>query len=181
MEKKCIIDAPLLDIILRRLCQELTEKHGVFENSVILGLQKGGVCLAQRLQHHLSSALKAEVPTGFLDVTFYRDDFRRRETPLQANKTQVPFVLEKKKVILVDDVLYTGRTVRAALDAMLAFGRPAAVELLVLVNRRYSRHLPIEPNYTGHEVNTLASQHVSVEWQENGDGQDGVWLLDKAD
>ncbi len=114
---------------------------------------------------------------GFLDITFYRDDFRRRDIPLEANTTSVPFIIENQKVILVDDVLYTGRSVRAALDAMIAFGRPSKVELLVLVNRRYSRDLPIQADYTGLSVNTMPSQRVLVEWENHGAKKDNVWLV----
>ena len=104
---------------------------------------------------------------GDLDITFYRDDFRRRENPLIPNSTQLEFSLENKKVVLVDDVLYTGRSVRAALDALLDFGRPSSVELLVLIDRRLSRHVPIQPDYVGHTVDVIADERVRVEWGKN--------------
>ena len=110
-------------------------------------------------------------------MTFYRDDFRRRDEPIKANTTSIPFVIEDMNVILIDDVLYTGRSVRAALDAMIAFGRPQKVELLVLINRRYSRDLPIAPDYVGKNVNTVQSQHVLVEWKEQGAENDNIWLI----
>lgn len=178
MEKKQIIDSKLLDIILSRLCQEVVENHQNFEDTVLLGLQPRGIQLADRVQSRLLELTGQKVPLGYLDVTFYRDDFRRRDTPLQANKTQIDFALENKKVILIDDVLYTGRTVRSALDAMLAFGRPKKVELLILINRRYTRHLPVAPDYWGQEVNTLTSQHVEVEWHEKTGKPDVIWLLE---
>ncbi len=177
MEKKLIIQAALLDIILSRLCQEIVENHQNFENTVLIGLQPRGIQLSDRIQARLLEQTQQKVPLGYLDVTFYRDDFRRRETPLQPNKTKIDFTIEGKEVILVDDVLYTGRTVRAALDAMLAFGRPKKVELLALIERRYSKHLPVSPNYLGLEVNTLQSQRVEVEWQERTGNPDAVWLL----
>jgi len=177
MEKKQIINAKLLDIILSRLCQEVVENHQNFEDTVLIGLQPRGIQLANRIHKRLLELSGQKVPLGYLDVTFYRDDFRRRDTPLQANKTQIDFAIEGKKVILIDDVLYTGRTVRSALDAMLAFGRPKKVELLTLINRRYSRHLPIAPDYLGQEVNTLNSQYVEVEWQEKTGKPDVIWLL----
>lgn len=180
MQKRLILDGPLLEITISRLGQQLIENHHLFEDSVILGLQPRGVFLASRIHHYLQQQTGVNIPLGQLDSTFYRDDFRRREKPIKANTTHVPFIIENKKVILIDDVLYTGRSIRAALDAMIAFGRPEAVELLVLVNRRYSRELPIEPTYVGRSVNTLHSQRVLVEWQEQGAGKDQIWLIEKA-
>jgi pyrimidine operon attenuation protein/uracil phosphoribosyltransferase len=113
-----------------------------------------------------------------LDITFFRDDFRRREKPLSANTTKIDFLIEGKKVVLIDDVLYTGRTVRAALDAMLAFGRPESVDCLVLIDRKYTRNLPIEANYIGKAVHTLEKQRVKVELREQGFEQDSVWLVE---
>ena len=153
MQKRLVIDSQLLNITIDRLCQQLIENHNNFEDSVILGLQPRGVFLAERITQKLKKLLKKEINLGYLDVTFYRDDFRKKDTPLIANETKVPFLVEDKKVILVDDVLYTGRSVRAAMDAMIAFGRPRRVELLVLVDRKYSRDLPIQPNYRGIDVN----------------------------
>ena len=112
-----------------------------------------------------------------MDTTFHRDDFRRRETPAKASETRVTFVIEGKKVVLIDDVLFTGRTVRAAMDAMIAFGRPAKVELLVLVHRKYKRDLPIAADYVGRYVNTIASQRVLVELQAQGHKQNRIWLV----
>lgn len=178
MQKRLILDSNLLDITISRLCQQLIENHDDFSGSVILGLQPRGVFLADRIKQKLRDFQK-EVPTGYLDATFHRDDFRRRDNPIKAKATHVPFLLEDKKVILVDDVLFTGRTVRAALDAMLAFGRPGIVELLILINRKYSRDFPIEPNYTGKSVNTIQSQHVHVEWKEQGAKEDSIWLVSK--
>ncbi len=162
-----------------RLCHQLIENHGNFSDSVIIGLQPRGRQVAQRLQRTLASILGTSVPTGFLDTTFHRDDFRRRETPLAANATLINFLIEGKNVILVDDVLYTGRSVRAALDAMIAYGRPANVELLVLIDRLYSRDLPIEATYVGRRVNSLLSQRVLVEWKEQGIPEDNIWLITK--
>ena len=115
---------------------------------------------------------------GYLDATFYRDDFRRRESPLLPNKTNVPFLIEGKRVILIDDVLSTGRMVRAALDAMTAFGRPKTVELMVLIDRRYNREIPIDPDYVGMQVSTVEHQRVQVEWKEQGFEADHIWMVD---
>lgn len=179
-QKKSIINSQLLDVMLSRLCQQLLENHGQFDNSVLLGLQPRGVFLANRIQQRLEQILNKKINLGYLDTTFHRDDFRRRNTPLKANTTHVPFLIEDQNVILIDDVLYTGRTVRAALDAMITFGRPSTVELLVLINRKYTRHLPIEPDYIGRAVNTIDVQRVLVEWQEQG-LEDSVWLTTKQE
>ncbi|BDD09753.1 bifunctional pyrimidine operon regulatory protein/uracil phosphoribosyltransferase [Fulvitalea axinellae] len=178
MQKRLIMGGSLLDVTLRRLAQELIENHGDFSDSALIGLQPRGTFLAQRLKAKLEEELGKEVGLGFLDITFYRDDFRRRERPLAANQTDIPFLLEGKKVVLVDDVLFTGRSVRAALDAMMAFGRPGKVELLTLANRRYGRDLPIEAHYTGKSFDTVRSQRIEVEWTEQGHDEDRVWLTD---
>ncbi len=177
MQKKLIIDSHLLDITINRLCQQLIENHGDFQHSAILGLQPRGIFLAERLQQKLEQYVGRPIHTGRLDTTFFRDDFRRREQPLKANATHVPFIIEEKKVIIVDDVLFTGRTVRAALDAMTAFGRPEKVELLTLIDRKYTRDLPISPDYVGRHVNTIASQRVLVAWKEQGEEKDQIWLI----
>lgn len=176
--QKSIIEQDLLNIIIRRLCQQLIENHKDFEQSVFLGIQPKGVFVAQRIVQELQKIIQKELPLGFLDITFFRDDFRRREKPLSANTTKIDFLIEGKKVILIDDVLYTGRTVRAALDAMLAFGRPETVDFLVLIDRKYTRNLPIEANYVGKAVHTLEEQRVKVELREQGFEQDAIWLIE---
>lgn len=178
MQKKLILDSDLLDITLSRLCQQLIENHQNFEQTVIIGLQPRGVLLADIIHQKLEKILKKDIPLGLLDATFHRDDFRRREIPVKANETRIPFVIEGKKVVLVDDVLFTGRTVRAAMDAMIAFGRPEKVELLVLIDRKYNRDLPIAPDYVGKAVSTVASQKVLVELEEKGINNK-IWLINK--
>lgn len=151
--------------------------HNDFSQTVIIGLQPRGVLLARRIQKELQTILKVKkINTGELDTTFYRDDFRKKE--LIPNRTNIDFIIEDKNVVLVDDVLFTGRTIRAGLDAMLAFGRPKDVELLVLVDRRFSRNVPIQAKYIGITIDSIASQNVRVEWQET-DGKDKITLLDK--
>jgi pyrimidine operon attenuation protein / uracil phosphoribosyltransferase len=179
MQKKLILDTDLLDITLSRLCQQLIENHNDFAESVILGMQPRGIYLAELIHEKLEKSLKKRIDLGYLDATFHRDDFRRREIPVKANETKVPFIIENRNVILVDDVLFTGRTVRAALDAMIAFGRPKKVELLVLIDRKYNRDLPIAPDYVGKTVNTLASQRVLVDWQAQGSKQNKIWLINQ--
>jgi pyrimidine operon attenuation protein/uracil phosphoribosyltransferase len=178
MQKKLILDSDLLDITLSRLCQQLIENHQDFAETVIIGLQPRGVLLAGIIHQKLEKILKKTIPLGLLDTTFHRDDYRRREIPVKATETRIPFVIEAKKVVLVDDVLFTGRTVRAAMDAMISFGRPAKVELLVLIDRKYNRDLPIAPDYVGKIVNTLASQKVLVELEEKGTNNK-IWLINK--
>ena len=181
MQKKLLLDHQLFEITIQRLCQQLIENHNNFKNTVLIGLQPRGIFLADRIKSTLETNLVNKIDLGYLDITFYRDDFRRREKPLRANATSMPFILEDKKVVLIDDVLYTGRSIRAALDAMSAFGRPELVELLVLIERKYTRHLPIQPNYIGKSVNTMQSQRVQVEWSIQGAKNDNIWLINKTD
>jgi len=181
MQKRLILDSRLLKITVNRLCQQLIENHKDFSNSVLIGLQPRGIYLAKRIQNRLEKYIGSSIDLGFLDTTFYRDDFRRREIVAKANATSIDFIMEAKQVILIDDVLFTGRSVRAAMDALIAFGRPAKVELLVLVNRKYNREFPIEPDYTGKEVNTIASQKVLVEWVDQEKKEDKVWLVTKEE
>jgi len=186
-QQRLILASPLLEIVVSRLAQQLIENHQDFADTVVLGMQPRGIYFAERVVGELNrirtgnvdspGADSPGVPLGYLDATFYRDDFRRRDTPLRPNTTHVPFVIENKRVILIDDVLATGRMVRAALDAMTAFGRPRSVELMVLIDRRYNRDLPIRPDYTGKRVNTLESQRVQVEWTEQGAEEDRIWLV----
>lgn len=175
--KKLLLNSELIKLTIQRLCHQLIENHKDFSNSVILGLQPRGVFFAEKIKSTLAEITKVDVPLGYLDVTFHRDDFRRGEEPLAANKTEVDFIIEDKKVILIDDVLYTGRTIRAAMDAMMAFGRPQSVELLAMVDRKYTRELPIEAKYIGKQVDSLQSQKVKVEWVEQGFKEDNIFLL----
>ncbi len=181
MQKKLLLDNQLLNITLQRICHQLIENHNNFRDTVMIGLQPRGIFLAEKIKNNLDKILKKDVPLGYLDITFFRDDFRRRDKPLRANETHMPFIIENKKVILIDDVLYTGRSIRAALDAMTAFGRPSLVELLVLIERKYTRHLPIHPTYIGKSVNTMPSEHVEVEWAEQGAENDNIWITNKTD
>jgi pyrimidine operon attenuation protein/uracil phosphoribosyltransferase len=177
MQKKSIIDHELLSITIRRLCQLIVENHHDSDHTVALGLQPRGVFLAERIIKTLHDEFELAVPLGYLDTTFHRDDFRRREQPKRANATNVPFIIENKQVLLIDDVLFTGRSVRAALDAMITFGRAKKVELMVLIDRKYRRDLPIAATYVGKSVNTLVSEHVEVEWKEQGFDRDTVWII----
>lgn len=180
MQPRLLLDAHQIDITIKRLCHQLIENHDDFSNTALIGLQRRGVFLADRIVSYLLETLKLpSLETGALDVTFYRDDFRQREI-LPANSMKIDFLIENKKVILIDDVFYTGRTIRAGLDALLDFGRPAKVELLTLVDRRYSRHLPIAPDYIGVQVDTLATEKVKVFWKEM-EGEDAAYLVTSND
>lgn len=176
MQKIILLDSFHLELTTNRLCQELIENYDSFENTALIGLQPRGRFFAQRLHKNLEAFCQKKIELGYLDTTFHRDDFRRRDYPLVANSTNLPFQIEDKQVILVDDVLFTGRTIRAALSAMSEFGRPSRIELLVLVDRRYSRDLPIQPDYVGKTVNSIQEQRIIVEWQEQGFEEDKIWL-----
>ena len=180
MEKLLLFDSHTLDVTLSRLCHQLLEHHDNFAQTVLVGMQPRGIYFAQRLKTKLEGLLAKQLPLGYLDTTFYRDDFRRRENPIRPNQTKMPFIVENQNVILIDDVLFTGRTVRSALSALLEFGRPRKVELLVLVDRQFGRDLPIEPQYIGKTVNTVMSQRVLVEWTEQGVTEDKIWLVSNA-
>ena len=171
--ERALTEGRQLGFILERLCCQLIESHGRFQNTVLVGMQPRGILLGNRIHARLQERLGATVPYGKLDVTFHRDDFR--QNTIRASETDIPFIIENKNVVLIDDVLYTGRTIRAGLDALLHFGRPARVELLVLVKRRFCREYPVDADYIGLSVDTLTGEHVKVRWRET-DGADGVWL-----
>ena len=179
MERKQLLTSQELDVILHRLACQLIENHTDFSNTVLIGLQPRGVFLAQRLVAMLRQEYQvAGIQYGALDITFFRDDFRRGEKPLAANTTDIPFLVEDKKVVFIDDVLYTGRSIRAALTALQSFGRPSKVELLVLIDRRFSRDLPIQPDYIGKAVDAINKERVVVNWASQ-DGEDAVYLVEK--
>jgi pyrimidine operon attenuation protein/uracil phosphoribosyltransferase len=172
---KTVLNKEQLAITIKRLSHQILENHYNLENTVLIGIQPRGIYFSDRLVENLKQELPASaIKYGKLDITFYRDDVRK-ELHL-ANHTDIPFSIENKQVVLVDDVLYTGRTIRAALDALLAFGRPEKVELCVLIDRRFSRQLPIQPDYEGKAIDSLITEKVKVSWQEVH-GADEVILL----
>jgi pyrimidine operon attenuation protein/uracil phosphoribosyltransferase len=178
MQPRIILDSKKLDLTITRLCHQLIEQHKDFSRSCLIGVQPRGVMLADRIHRKLCSILKKDnIEYGKLDITFYRDDFRIKGKPMIADETSIDFSLENKNIVLVDDVLYTGRTIRSALDAMLDYGRPADVELVVLIDRRLHRHLPIQAKYVGRVIDSVTTEKVKVEWKET-DGRDGVWILE---
>jgi pyrimidine operon attenuation protein / uracil phosphoribosyltransferase len=179
MKRKVLLSNKQLDITILRLCHQLLENHDNFKDTVIIGLQPRGVYFARRIHKQLNSLIKGvKIPYGEVDPTFYRDDFRSKGHPIAPRSMNMDFItIENKNVILIDDVLFSGRTIRAGLDALMDFGRPDMVELLVLIDRRFSRHLPIQPDYVGLKVDTIVSQNVKVDLKEAGDKTDGVWLV----
>lgn len=161
---KTILEAYQLNLTIQRLAHQLIESHTNLTNTVFIGIQPRGILLSDKIVGHIRQLYPEQlIQYGKLDITFYRDDIRK-ELHI-ANKTDIPFSIEDKQVILIDDVLYTGRTIRAALDAINDFGRPAKVELCVLVDRRFSRQLPIQPDFCGKAIDSFVSQKVKVEWE----------------
>jgi pyrimidine operon attenuation protein/uracil phosphoribosyltransferase len=172
---KTILSEQQLALTVKRLAHQILENNLSLENTVLIGLQPRGIWLSDRIVQELKKIVDpANIQYGKLDITFYRDDIRK--SLHIANATDLPFNLENSKVVLIDDVLYTGRTIRAALDALLAFGRPSKVTLCVLVDRRFNRELPIQPDYTGKTIDTIISQKVIVNWKETN-GVDEVVLM----
>tara|TARA_Y100000739_G_scaffold58839_1_gene48354 strand:+ start:67 stop:615 length:549 start_codon:yes stop_codon:yes gene_type:complete len=168
MSKKIILNNNKLEISLNRLACQLAENHGDFKDTVLVGLQPRGKLLCNKIVEILSSNYEVKnINYGFLDITFFRDDFRRNSDVLVPSKTEFKLLVENKKVVFIDDVLFTGRTIRAALTAIESFGRPISIELLILVDRRYSRELPIQPDYKGIQVDVYENQKVNVEWNNN--------------
>jgi pyrimidine operon attenuation protein/uracil phosphoribosyltransferase len=176
---RTILSKERFKLTIERLCHQLIENHPNFEDSCIIGIQPRGIMFADRIVEQLRKLVKnPEFDYGKLDITFYRDDFRKRETPLAASTTEMEFLVEDKNVILVDDVLYTGRTIQAALTAINHYGRPRKVELLALIDRRFNRHLPIQCDYSGIVVDALEEAYVKVEWEQI-DGADKIKLYPK--
>lgn len=181
MPSRIILDSRQTQLTLNRLAQQLIENHKDFSQSVLLGVQPRGTRLADKIHRIISSLYpQLNIPVGKLDITFYRDDFRQKGNSMAADDTDITVSLEGKRIILVDDVLYTGRTIRAALDAMMDFGRPDDVELLVLIDRRLHRELPIQAKYAGKVVDSIESEKVKVEWNEQGDVEK-VWIVQETE
>ena len=165
MKKSIILNSNELKITVERLACQLIEKHNDFSDTILVGLQPRGKYLCEKLveilksEHHID-----DLKYGLLDITFYRDDFRRNEKILEPSRTDFILSVENKNIVFIDDVLYTGRTVRAALTAIESFGRPKSIELLILIDRRFSRELPIQPDYKGLQVDVYENQKVLIEW-----------------
>lgn len=166
---RTILPEQKLNLVLDRLTHQLIEQHGRFENACIVGIQPRGIALADRIVERLARlGGLTGIPYGKLDITFHRDDFRTRNEPLKASPTEMEFLVHNKTVVLIDDVLYTGRTIQAAISALQHFGRPEKIELLVLIDRRFNRDLPIQSDYAGMAVDALDQAYVKVDWQPGG-------------
>jgi pyrimidine operon attenuation protein / uracil phosphoribosyltransferase len=172
---KTILTEPELGLTIQRLSHQLLENHLSFQDLVIIGIQPRGIYFSDRIVQQINEQIKpSKITYGKLDNTFYRDDVRQGLHTL--NQTDMLFSVENKTVILVDDVLYTGRTIRASMDALLTFGRPAKVELCILIDRRFSREVPIQADFVGRSIDTIITQRVKVLWKER-DGKEEVVLL----
>ena len=177
MSQKVLLNHKEVNIILHRLACQLIERHTDFSNTILVGLQPRGVYLSNRIKTILQDEYGInQVQSGQLDITFYRDDFRRTAKPLTANTTEMDYPVEGKKIVFIDDVLYTGRSIRAALTAIQSYGRPMSIELLILIDRRFSRHLPIQPDYRGRQVDAIDDEKVIVNWSET-QGEDSVYMI----
>lgn len=179
MENRQLFTPKEIQLTLKRLALQLIEEHVDFSNTVLIGVQPRGPYVLQRLLDAIYS-LRPElsIETGILDVTFYRDDFRMKDNPLIPSVTKINTDLEGKRVVLVDDVLFTGRTIRSAMDALLDYGRPNSVSLMVLIDRRFKRELPVKADFVGRRVDTMANEKVIVKWNEMH-GSEGVWIEHK--
>jgi pyrimidine operon attenuation protein/uracil phosphoribosyltransferase len=169
-----ILDAKEIERILKRMAYELLAVHKELSSTALIGIHTRGVYLAYRLRDHIQTFENLVVSVGEMDITLYRDDWTQMNSQPVVKTTDIPFAVEGKQIILVDDVLFTGRTIRAAMDAIIDFGRPSRMELAVLIDRGH-RELPIQSNYTGHRVETLHTDMINVLLQEC-DGQDRVVL-----
>jgi pyrimidine operon attenuation protein/uracil phosphoribosyltransferase len=165
MPKKILLDSKKIEIILSRLVYELIENHKDFHDTVLLGLQPRGVLLIDKILEVLKrDHPNIKIKSGILDYTFFRDDFRRSEKTLSASSTKIDFSIENKNVVLIDDVLFTGRSIKAAMSSIDTYGRPKSIELLVLIDRRFKREIPIEANYFGAKIDTFKGDRVRVLW-----------------
>tara|TARA_B100001059_G_scaffold9616_1_gene7890 strand:- start:556 stop:1092 length:537 start_codon:yes stop_codon:yes gene_type:complete len=167
MPDKILLDSKKIEIMLSRLVYQLIENHKDFKNTVLLGLQPRGIFLINRiLKIFKKNHPNLEIKSGILDYTFFRDDFRRSEKILSASSTKIDFSIENKNVVLIDDVLFTGRSIKAAMSSIDTYGRPKSIELLVLIDRRFKREIPIQANYCGTKIDTFKGDKVKVVWGE---------------
>lgn len=174
---KSILTEKQLGITIKRLAHQIMENHVDLDNTVFIGIQPRGVFLSDQVVEEIrKQSPGSEIKYGKLDITFYRDDIRIELH--EANKTDINFSIENKRVVLFDDVLYTGRTIRAALDALLDFGRPEKVELCVLIERRFSRQFPIQPDYVGKSIDSIVSQKVKVFWNSKDNKEEVCFVKD---
>jgi len=177
--KSKLIDKEGLDRILTRIAHEILEKNKGSKNLVLVGMRTRGEYLAKRIQQKIKSIDNVDLPFGILDVTLYRDDFRMRLKQPEVSVSNITFDVNEKDIVLVDDVLYTGRTVRGALNALMDLGRPASIQLFILVDRGH-RELPIRADYVGKNVPTSQNEEIKVKVDEV-DGEDAIYLVEVED
>jgi pyrimidine operon attenuation protein / uracil phosphoribosyltransferase len=175
MSTKVIMDSETIARAISRIAHEILERNKGAKELRIVGIRTRGIHIARRIADEIDELEGIKPPLGTLDITLYRDDFRRRGDVPRVQKTEIPFSVEDKNVILVDDVLYTGRTTRAAIDAIMDYGRPVSIQLVVLVDRGH-RELPIQADYIGIKVMTLRNENVDVRLKET-DGVDEVVVV----
>jgi pyrimidine operon attenuation protein/uracil phosphoribosyltransferase len=174
-----LVDADGVRRTLMRLSHEIIERNKGLHNLALVGMQTRGVFIANRLKKLIGEIEGGEVPSGVLDVTLYRDDFRLKFKQPQVQVTNIEFDIDEKNIILVDDVMYTGRTLRAALDALMDLGRPARIQVVVLVDRGH-RELPLKPDFVGKNIPTSLGEEVRVLMLES-DGEDAILLVERED
>jgi len=177
--KATVMDEKSMKQALRRIAHEIIEHNKGIENVVLIGIHTRGVPLAKRMQEYLKEIEGIEIPLGILDITLYRDDLIERHDQPVVHTTEVPFDLTGKHVIVIDDVLFTGRTIRSAMDALIDLGRPASIQLAVLIDRGH-RELPIRADYVGKNVPSSRSELVEVKLKDV-DQEDRVDILEKKD
>ena len=171
-DKEEVMDGEAMERAVVRITHEILERNQGVKDLVLIGIRTGGVYLAERIRSRIEQIEKIKIPSGIIDITLYRDDFSAGLPKPIVGKTEIPFSLKDKKVVLVDDVLYTGRTVRAAMDALIDFGRPKFIQLAVLIDRGH-RELPIQADYVGRKIITVQHDEVKVFFQES-EGQNRV-------
>jgi pyrimidine operon attenuation protein/uracil phosphoribosyltransferase len=179
MYKKEVVDEVTMKRVLTRITYEIIERNKGVQDIVLIGIKTRGIFIAQRIAERLKQLEHIEVPVGELDITLYRDDKKAQEDEPELHSSDIPFSIEGKEVILVDDVLFTGRTIRAALDAVIDLGRPNRISLAVLVDRGH-RELPIRADYVGKNIPTALTEEIIVEMEEN-DGQDRILIQKEED
>ncbi len=176
---RSILDAEAIDRALTRMAHEILERNQGAKNLALVGIRTGGVFIAKRLATKIHEFEKIEVPTGIIDITLYRDDISLRNKTPQVRATEIPFSIDERDVILVDDVLFTGRSIRAAMDAIIDLGRPQTLQLAVLIDRGH-RELPIRPDYIGKNIPTSRRESVQVLLKEEKKGEDQVFIVQEV-
>ena len=177
---RVILNEKKFALTLERLCQELIERFENFDEVCIIGIQERGAVFSDRIVEMLRQKGIDSFKYGKLDISFHRDDFRRRDFPIKPSVTDIEFIIEDKEVLLIDDVLYTGRSVHAAMTALQQFGRPSRIELLALVDRRFNRHFPIKADFEGITVDAIEDDYVKVEWRQIN-GKDQIKFFSKKE